>query len=75
MQNIKKRNYPYEENIAEDYLKLLNEVYNQYFINYDISPLLIINTDEIDFIITHSKIRRANSQIRTDALLITNDKI
>jgi deoxyadenosine/deoxycytidine kinase len=56
LQNIKKRNYPYEENIAEDYLKLLNEVYNQYFFNYDISPLLIINTDEIDFIMNPDKI-------------------
>ena len=55
LENIKKRNQPYEENITEDYLKLINEAYNQYFINYDVSPLLVINTNEIDFI-THPEI-------------------
>jgi len=56
MENIKKRNYPYEENITQDYLKLLNEAYNQYFINYDISPLLVINTDEMDFIMNPDEV-------------------
>lgn len=50
MSNIKKRNRDYERNISEDYIRELNEAYNRYFLNYENSPLLIINTSEIDFV-------------------------
>ena len=32
-----------------DYIDALNEMYNQFFFHYDNAPLLVINTDEIDF--------------------------
>ncbi|NIR51159.1 deoxynucleoside kinase [candidate division KSB1 bacterium] len=48
--NIRKRNRDYERNITEDYIRVLNEAYNQFFINYDASALLIINATEIDFV-------------------------
>jgi len=48
--NIRKRNRDYEKQIAEDYLKELNEAYNQFFFNYTDSPVLIINSTEIDFV-------------------------
>lgn len=50
MDNIRKRNRDYEKNITEDYIRELNEAYNQFFINYQDSPLLIINSTEIDFV-------------------------
>ena len=56
MQFLRKKNHPFEENITEDYLKVINEAYNQFFINYDISPLLVINTNEIDFVMNPEKI-------------------
>jgi len=56
MENIRKRNQPHEENITEDYLKIVNEAYNQYFINYDIAPLLVINANDIDFVRNPEKI-------------------
>lgn len=48
--NIRKRSRDYEKNITEDYIRALNEAYNRFFFNYANSPLLIINTSEIDFV-------------------------
>lgn len=50
MANIRMRNRDYERPITEDYIRELNEAYNQFFFNYDDSPLLIINTTQIDFV-------------------------
>ena len=50
MSNIKKRGREYEENMDWNYIDSLNQVYNEYFFRYDKSPLLIINTNEIDFV-------------------------
>lgn len=49
MDNIFKRGRSYEKNMDLDYIDALNEIYNQFFFHYDKSPLLVINTDEIDF--------------------------
>jgi len=48
--NIKMRNRDYEKQISEEYIRELNEAYNQFFLNYTASPLLIINSTEIDFV-------------------------
>jgi len=50
LKRIKSRNVPYEKGIDLDYLKRLAEAYNDFFFHYNQSPLLIINTSEIDFI-------------------------
>jgi deoxyadenosine/deoxycytidine kinase len=47
---IKSRNVPYEKAIHSDYLKTLIEAYNYYFFHYDQSPLLVVDTSEIDFV-------------------------
>jgi deoxyguanosine kinase len=49
MDNIFKRGRSYEKNMDRDYIDALNEMYNQFFFHYDKAPLLVINTDEIDF--------------------------
>jgi len=48
--NIKKRNKEYERNISIDYIRRLNEAYNDFFFHYRQTPLLVINTSEIDFV-------------------------
>ena len=48
--NIKKRNKEYEKNISTEYIKKLNEAYNDFFFRYTETPLLVINTSEIDFV-------------------------
>ena len=50
MRNIKKRGRNYESNIDSNYIDALNQIYNEFFFRYDKSPLLIINTNDIDFV-------------------------
>ena len=50
MNNINKRGREYEKNMDWKYIDALNQVYNEFFFRYDKSPLLIINTNEIDFV-------------------------
>ena len=50
MQNIKIRGREYEKMIGWKYIDALNQMYNEYFFRYDASPLLIINTNDIDFV-------------------------
>ena len=48
--NIKKRNRKIERAITRSYLEELSEAYNHYFFRYNTTPLLIVNSSEIDFI-------------------------
>ena len=50
IERIKKRGKEYEKNISEDYLKRLVDAYNKYFFYYTATPLLVVNTTEIDFV-------------------------
>jgi deoxyguanosine kinase len=50
MHNIRKRGRPYEKHIKEDYINALNNLYEEFFWNYGATPLLIINTENMDFI-------------------------
>ena len=50
LHRIKSRNIAYEKEIELDYLKRLTEAYNYYFFHYEQSPLLVVNTSEIDFV-------------------------
>jgi deoxyadenosine/deoxycytidine kinase len=50
LSRIKHRSRPFEKNITLEYLRDLNEAYNQFFFHYRESPLLIINVNEIDFV-------------------------
>lgn len=47
---IRKRGVPFERQITRDYLEDLNSAYNYYFFHYDQTPLLVVKTDEIDFV-------------------------
>lgn len=50
LHRIRARNHPYERAIDLDYLKTVTEAYNYFFFHYDESPLLIVDTSEIDFV-------------------------
>lgn len=50
MDNIRLRNRSYEKNIAVDYIQALHNAYNQFFSHYDKTPLLVINTTNLDFV-------------------------
>ena len=50
LSNIKSRGRKYEENMSEEYITDLNEAYNYFFFRYKNSPLMIVNSTEIDFV-------------------------
>ena len=47
---MKKKNDPRERDISDDYLKEVVEAYEHFFFRYEASDLLVINTNEIDFV-------------------------
>ena len=50
LHRIKSRNVPHEKDMELEYLKTLIEAYNFYFFHYDQTPLLVVDTTEIDFV-------------------------
>jgi len=50
VQRVRSRNIPFEKEIDPEYLKNLVDAYNYYFFHYDQTPLLVVNTSEIDFV-------------------------
>ncbi len=50
MKNIAIRGREFEANISYDYINELNEIYTEYFFRYNETPLVIINTNHIDFV-------------------------
>ncbi|MGQ9617664.1 MAG: deoxynucleoside kinase [Candidatus Aminicenantia bacterium] len=49
LKRIRKRGIQWERNVSEEYFKGLNEAFNYFFFHYTLSPILIINCDELDF--------------------------
>ncbi len=50
LSRVRKRGIVYERNISLDYLRTLSDAYNEYFFHYNETPLLVVNTSEIDFV-------------------------
>ena len=50
LERIEKRDHDYERRIDKEYLENLVEAYNKYFFYYMETPLLVVNTTEIDFV-------------------------
>jgi deoxyadenosine/deoxycytidine kinase len=47
---VKKRDKKYERGVTFEYLGEVAQAYNQFFFHYDETPLLVVNTSEIDFV-------------------------
>jgi deoxyadenosine/deoxycytidine kinase len=52
LQRIRKRNLPFERTVDFEYVEMLNKAYDYFFFNYTDTPLLVVKTDEIDFVNT-----------------------
>ena len=46
---IRRRGRSFEKGITEEYLGSLNDAFNYFFFHYEDSPLLIVNSDRLDF--------------------------
>src|SRR6266850_13767 len=64
LRRIKKRGRAYEKSISSSYLQELSEAYSHYFYRYDETPLLVVNTNEIDFVTTPAHFDQLVEQIR-----------
>jgi deoxyguanosine kinase len=50
LERIRRRNFGFEKTIDFDYIELINKAYDYYFFDYSETPLLVVKTDEIDFV-------------------------
>jgi deoxyadenosine/deoxycytidine kinase len=50
LRRIKQRGRPFEKDVSRDYIEAVNEAYSHYFFRYNDTPLLVINTSDIDFV-------------------------
>jgi deoxyguanosine kinase len=50
LRRIRQRSRSFEKNLGRDYIESLNEAYSNFFFRYSETPLLVINTSEIDFV-------------------------
>ena len=50
MHNIKKRSRKIERNLSRSYIEELSEAYNNFFFRHNSTPLLIVNSTDIDFV-------------------------
>ena len=50
MMRIARRGRPFERDMERDYIRQLNDAYNHFFFHYVDAPLLVVNTNAIDFV-------------------------
>ena len=50
MYNIKRRGRKIERSLTRSYITELSEAYNNFFFKYNTTPLLIVNTTDMDFV-------------------------
>lgn len=63
MYNIKKRGRKMERNLSREYIEGLNEAYNHFFFYYRETPLLIVNSADIDFVKSEEDFNELFTQI------------
>ncbi|HDZ10479.1 deoxynucleoside kinase [Pseudohongiella sp.] len=65
LQRIQKRGIAAEQTIEADYLSRLNDAYTSFFHYYDRSPLLIVNSTDLDLVSHDEDYRQLVNQIMT----------
>ena len=64
MHNISQRGRNFETNMSFEYLDALSQVYAEYFFKYQETPLIIINTNNIDFVHNNADLEEVIKYIR-----------
>jgi deoxyadenosine/deoxycytidine kinase len=63
LKRIEKRGRTFEFNMDPEYIDIVNQAYNHFFFHYNSTPLLIINTNDIDFVNNESDLEELADQI------------
>ena len=50
IERVRRRGINYEKNISDEYLERLAEAYTRYFYQYAAAPLLIVNSENLNFV-------------------------
>jgi deoxyguanosine kinase len=50
LERVKRRGNDYERGISEDYLARLADSYSRFFYHYDAAPVLIVNSEHLNFV-------------------------
>jgi deoxyguanosine kinase len=65
---LRKKNAPAEVSVSDDYIEEVVKAYEHFFFHYSSSDLLVVNTNDIDFVEHHSDLqellRRVSEPIR-----------
>ena len=50
MERIRRRGRDYERDMSREYIETLNEAYNYFFFHYKDTPLIVVNTNDLNFV-------------------------
>jgi len=50
MERLRKRDRDYERRIAPEYVERIAEAYREFFYHYEDTPLLVVNSSDVDFV-------------------------
>ncbi len=50
MERIRKRGREFERDMSRDYIETLSEAYNYFFFHYSETPLIVVNTSDLNFV-------------------------
>ena len=50
MKRIARRGRSFEQDMSEEYIAALNDAYNYFFFHYDATALLVVDTNDMDFV-------------------------
>jgi deoxyadenosine/deoxycytidine kinase len=67
LERIRRRGRSFEREISREYLETLSEAYNHFFFHYEETPLLIVNTNEMDLVGSEGDYDRLLDMIREHA--------
>ncbi len=65
MRRVKTRGRPEENRLSEEYMTEVNRAYNHYFFHYSATPLLVVNTTDVDFARSGEDLEDLLRQIRS----------
>ncbi len=68
MKRIGKRGRAIEKGVSEKYIDEVNKTFNEFFFNYKGGPLLIINTNRIDFVKNDDDFEKLVEKVTGDVL-------
>ena len=67
LKRIRKRALWYEKEMDQEYLKRVSKAYNTFFFHYKDTPLLVVNTSNIDFVHREADLKNLIREIRNTA--------